>query len=317
MLNQIDLNEKGPVLKAMDQDIATNLIEHLPYPYLLVDYTGELIDYNIEATMLVADLSWVSPMLANINRQDNYDRRIFIDGQNWVCHVTLHGQAYLLVLEPEAMDTPDDPQGFARSLIQAEEVMQSGVITHVHDSLQCYFLPALIRLQALEERLKRQEDKKLSKLCTDAKQLLNTGIRHSRVLMKSVVPSALLDFGLVQAIEDLIKRFNTSTNGEIILEAEAIDLTSYKAMEMSVYKICREALYQLLGQSLLHFKLEIRQTSDALSILFVTTRPTQIDFRELDLTMLQGRIHAQNGNFQLQSEPNRHLQLTIILPLEG
>ncbi|UXP32095.1 PAS domain-containing protein [Reichenbachiella agarivorans] len=137
----------------------------------------------------------------------------------------------------------------------------------IHDSLGQTLTIACMSLDAISDDVKKLHVDR-QELYHDAYKLLNEAIEESRTISHNLMPSILMDFGLVKSIRSDITKLNRS--GQIQFDFEFDEASNRRfdqEIEVNLYNITREAVKNILKHSqATQAKLEISLVDQLLTL---------------------------------------------------
>lgn len=136
-----------------------------------------------------------------------------------------------------------------KSQITVRDQERMRIARAIHDSLGQTLTIACMSLDALSEDVKKL-DKDRQELYHDAYQLLIEAMDESRAISHNLMPSLLMDFGLVKSIRSDVTKLNKSGNIQFDFGFDAsCDRRFDQDIEMNLYNISREAITNIIKHS--------------------------------------------------------------------
>jgi len=158
-----------------------------------------------------------------------------------------------------------------------------------------------------------REMSRISELITE----IATDLRN---LSHDLMPSSLVDFGLITAITTLIRRVNQSKSIYIHLETELVDNDVSYTYELNLYRIIQE----LVNNAIKHSKCkEIRiklALKNDIIILIVSDdgqgRQLSNEAKGIGLYNIKNRLASLNGRLSIETSPYKGFKVLINIPFK-
>ncbi|MFT4173852.1 MAG: CHASE3 domain-containing protein [Rhodocyclaceae bacterium] len=152
---------------------------------------------------------------------------------------------------------------------------------------------------------------------------LDQGVALKRRIIEGLVPSALLNLGLVPALESLMEDF--THRNEIRTQVDLPEMSPPVTREQSIaiYRIAQEALTNIERHAQAHnVSLRVRQEDGAVRLVVRDDGQgmADMDARRLKSHGLRGmrqRVAALRGDLSIKSGPGDGTVVTVVLPLAG
>ncbi|PIB34937.1 hypothetical protein BFP72_05780 [Reichenbachiella sp. 5M10] len=181
-----------------------------------------------------------------VKRHDN--RTVWVNSRGkvyWQGHVIRRVVGILINMDERKQDEIDQVK--AQIKIRDNERMR--IARALHDSLGQTLTIACMSLDAISKDIEQLEEDR-QELYHDAYNLLNDAIEESRTISHNLMPSLLMDFGLVKSIRSDVSKLNKSDKIFFDFEYdEACDRRFDQEVEINLYNISREAVTNILKHS--------------------------------------------------------------------
>jgi PAS domain S-box-containing protein len=136
------------------------------------------------------------------------------------------------------------------TVLKTENLERSRISKDIHDGLQQTLTIASLNFQSVKKTLSDLSQTAQDKFNTGWKYLQNS-IAESRSVAHSLMPKAIIDFGVVSAFESLISEMDQSTEGthfqfhynlqEVRLKNQQVEVTLYRILQESLNNIIKYA----------------------------------------------------------------------------
>jgi signal transduction histidine kinase len=200
-----------------------------------------------------------------------------------------------------------------RAVIEGQETERERIAKDLHDSLGG--LLSTIKLHFEHARSKKRDDIEIKEY-QKAHELLDTAVDEVRAISQDLQPSALINFGLVAAIKDLINRFEAEDGPEIEFQYYDLPPKIDKMISMSIYRIIQE----LLNNSLKHAQAEeilIQLNADSDEIV-IQYEDDGVGFDEktlvkkgMGLENIRSRVNFLHGSLVMDSAKGKGISVLI------
>ena len=210
----------------------------------------------------------------------------------------------------------------ARAKAQEEE--RRRIAREIHDSLGQMLTAIKFNIEILEDAADLQDEENRRRI-GDIKSLLDNAMAEAREISYNLMPSVLVDFGLVPALQLLCEQFSKRNNLKVYVHTSGINSRLDPTMEIGLYRIAQEALnnvakhaaarevnVQLIG-SPKSIRLMIEDDGEG----FRVHRPDPRSGKRhgMGLVSMRERAASFNGIFTLDSSPGRGTEIIIEVPL--
>lgn len=199
------------------------------------------------------------------------------------------------------------------TILLTEDNERSRISREIHDGLQ-----QTLTITALNLEFAKKEEDKLSeraqkKLAT-AWEYLQKSIAESRTVAHSLMPKAIVDFGLVSACKSLLMQYDNSIEDVSFRFDENLgdERISDKNVEVTLYRILQEALNNITKYAqATEVTVQLKMYDD---VLLMTVEDNGIGFdveavREkgigFGLKSMENRIDAISGHLEIDSNPGK------------
>ncbi len=243
--------------------------------------------------------------LANVFYNERY---LLIDGKK-----LLGGMLLTITDITESVLAKDDA---TQSLLLGQEMERRRLAKEIHDGVGPNMstlklqIDSIIRKATSEEIISGLEDINISisEIATEIRQ-----ISHD------LMPSSLIDFGVVTALSNFAKRILASSDIEVHYQSNIIDGQLSKEHELNIYRMVQELINNALKYSKCKsIEISLRQDNDEINIL------VQDDGIGMDTTLLNEgigisniitRVESLQGEIDINSQIGSGVTVYIALPI--
>ncbi len=199
------------------------------------------------------------------------------------------------------------------AVLESEENERARIARELHDGLGQILSTARLNAAALEDSVD-PEDEAILKTTL---QLIDQSVSEVRSISHNLMPRALSDKGLTEALTELVNQINTGKALRIGFEHNTIKATLGKAVEIAIYRIVQEVLNNMIRHSeATQANLKLDQQATQLHISISDNGkgfdPTIIGKSEgMGWRNMATRLSLINGKFDLNSAPGKGTVITI------
>jgi PAS domain S-box-containing protein len=207
--------------------------------------------------------------------------------------------------------------------VKAQEEERRRIAREIHDSLGQMLTAIKFNVEILEDatNLQAEEDRRRMK---EIKSLLDNAMAEAREISYNLMPSVLVDFGLVPAIQFLGEQFSKRNHLDVHVHVSGVESRLDPAIEVGLYRIAQEALtnitkhaeagtvnIQLLGDSK---SIRLIVEDDGKGFLINRLEPRKDERHGMGLVSMRERAASFNGLFMLDSRPGRGTEIIVEIP---
>lgn len=208
-------------------------------------------------------------------------------------------------------------QNLLRSTLATQEATQARIAKDLHDDLGALLSTIKMRVQHFEKQQGNDSETKV--YSKEVNQMLGTGLLSIRRIVNDLLPPILKDFGLKEALQDLVEQVNKGSTLQVHFDA-SWDIEQFdKEVELPIYRVVQELLNNCLkhsdGQNAwLHLLVEkeriILEYRDDGKGFDKTLQKQNLGFKNFE-----SRVQALNGQFEFESKPDEGFKAFFEIPL--
>lgn len=198
-------------------------------------------------------------------------------------------------------------------MLLSEEKERTRIARELHDGLGQLLSTARLNAAALEDSVE-PEDNAILKTTL---QLIDQSVSEVRTISHNLMPRALSDRGLAEALTELVNQVNTGKALHIDFKHRGAGPNPGKAVEIAVYRTIQEVLNNMIRHSqATKIRLEIdRQRAQLLIRISDNGKGFDKKLAEKSKGMgwsnMVARLSLINGTFDLDSAPGKGTAITI------
>lgn len=208
-----------------------------------------------------------------------------------------------------------------KAFVSGQDMERQRVAEDLHDSLG----QKLSAIKLLSENIKwgESDDFRSKEEVIKFEQSLNEAIEEVRNISHNLMPSALADFGLPNALSQLCRKLDSANGTRVSFQEFDVQGKMDKSIEYGLYRIAQE----LLNNAIRHAQAQeiILQLFQRENKLILTAEDDGKGFNKKEkifesrfgLNSITSRTKALNGIFILDSYPGRGTVASIEIPLKA
>ncbi|HTY37130.1 MAG TPA: PAS domain S-box protein [Bacteroidota bacterium] len=207
--------------------------------------------------------------------------------------------------------------------VQAQEEERRRIAREIHDSLGQMLTAIKFNVEILEDAVGMQAEDDRKRL-VDIKSLLDNAMAEAREISYNLMPSVLVDFGLVPALQFLSEQFSKSNELSVKVHTTGVDGRFDSSVEVGLYRIAQEALNNIAKHAGAH-EVNVQLIGDARSTRLIIEddgkgfhvgrhEPQAGRRRGMGLVSMRERAASFNGVFILDSHPGRGTEIIVEVP---
>jgi two-component system NarL family sensor kinase len=198
-------------------------------------------------------------------------------------------------------------------ILQAEDAERRRIARELHDGVNQLLGSIKFRLLHLESLLPEH-----AQPVGELAKLLERAVNEVRRISQNLRPTELEDFGLIAAVEGLIRDFQTRTKVRVDFQRPAAPRLP-SDVELTLYRVLQEALVNVEKHA---------RASSVTVLLFTDANFATLNVRDdgngfveganprgIGLINMRERAHALGGLFSIKSELGRGTELSVHLKL--
>lgn len=202
------------------------------------------------------------------------------------------------------------------AVLKTEDIERRRIAKDIHDGLQQTLTISLLNFEYVKKEIKNLGEDAQAKFKVGW-EYLHKSITDSRVVAYSLMPQAIVDFGLVSSCEALVELMNKTIDktlfsfihnlGDKRIENQQIEITLYRIVQEAVNNIIKHAKAS---------KVDI-QLKDYNDIILLTIEDNGVGFDMntiefgLGLKNIQNRLEPINGLFEINSRPEQGTHIIV------
>jgi|GEM_PF-1569511 len=236
-------------------------------------------------------------------------------------NVVYEGQEYRMVLANDITGQVRAEKRVLKSVIKGEDRERKRIAKELHDGLGQYLTASKLNLDYVKKGINQLGDKQIEKFETGL-GLLKEALDETRSISYNLMPKALEDYGLILALESLIKRYERSGNIMVNFIQNANEELLDSQLQINLYRITQELLNNALKHSggdrielqIMHYPNEILYTYEDNGRGF-DVEQAENKSPGLGMGSIKTRVNSMSGELQIDSRINRGTFISIEIPI--
>lgn len=208
-----------------------------------------------------------------------------------------------------------------QSLLQGQEDERSRLAKDLHDGLGGMLSGVKLQLGAMKGNLILTEES--GTLFNSALNKLDQSIAEMRRVAHNMMPEALIQLGLAQALQDYADSISTKGMLTVATEFYGLEQRLNATTEVTVYRIVQELVNNAVKHSgAQNILVQVLRRDQLLSIT-VEDNGSGFDARQWQekptagLQNIQSRVHYLGGNMDIKSEPGKGTSVYVECTIEN
>ena len=199
------------------------------------------------------------------------------------------------------------------TILSTEDNERSRISREIHDGLQQTLTITALNLEFAKKEEDKLSERAKTKLNT-AWEYLQKSIAESRSVAHSLMPKAIVDFGIVSACKSLIMQYDNSIEHIVFRFDENFgeERISDKNVEVTLYRILQESLNNVIKYAkATEVNVQLKSYDDVI-LLTIEDNGVGFDMETVrkkgtgfGLKSMQNRIDAISGHLEVDSAPGR------------
>lgn len=229
-------------------------------------------------------------------------------------------EGYLLVSVDNTAEVEREQQA-VNAMLDWQEQERRRLSEEIHDGIGPLLSALKLSLEGMAAQ-SRQPSEAFYKNYNNALDLLQTATTELRSVSHALMPAALIDFGIVAALESLCGKANVSGRVQVHFFHSGIDQRLEPSLERGLYRMAQELLnnaFKHAGADNINMQLIGHAHSIVLMVEddgagFAKEQLLQTVQSGIGLRNIQMRARSLGGSFTIESQPGAGVLATVELP---
>ncbi|MDH3650789.1 MAG: sensor histidine kinase [Saprospiraceae bacterium] len=203
-------------------------------------------------------------------------------------------------------------------MVQGQEEERKRIAQDLHDGLGGLLSSARIQMQKIQGEIENFAN---MNLFNQAEKLIDNAHIEVRRIAHDMMPGALIDLGLMDAVEDLVDKTRKEHNIIVNLSKPSADLHITEPQSVNLYRTIQEILTNTIkhGEAgIVDISLQVKNQK---LILNISDDGKGFDYAEakkrdtLGLTSIESRVKYMGGELQVQTDEGKGTGYQIQIPI--
>jgi PAS domain S-box-containing protein len=206
-----------------------------------------------------------------------------------------------------------------KATLNTQDEERRRISESLHNGLGQLLYGIKLSMTNLRRKIETTQSEEFEQAIRYTESLLTEAIRESRSISHELMPTALQEFGLPSAIDDVCKQLN----GQIMFKCE------YKGIDQRLENYLEIAIFRTVQELMLNV---VKHSGATNATVTISADPTLILIKVADngsgmkniinnsqgigLTSIRSKISLLNGKVDIESEPENGTTITIYIPLK-
>ena len=207
-------------------------------------------------------------------------------------------------------------ENIINATINGQELERKKISTFLHDNISSLLSSAGLHLNVFTAQHKTQPEE-----ITKTKEILEEAHKQIRNLSHELMPSLLVRFGLLYALEDLCEKTSNSRMKIVFNSLVKIKKRYNEEFEMKLYFIIAELINNIIKHSNANNSVITVEEVDSHLIIEVTDdgngfNNNQLHFTEgFGINQIRARLNNMKGEFTINSTPSKGTKIYLKIPV--
>ncbi|PKP21909.1 MAG: hypothetical protein CVU05_05820 [Bacteroidetes bacterium HGW-Bacteroidetes-21] len=200
-----------------------------------------------------------------------------------------------------------------KAVIEAEEKERIRIAKDLHDGIGQLLSTARVNMAALEGDINTEDEA----LLNNALNVIDESIKEVRSISHNMMPVALVEFGLVKAVDVLVMRVSEANIFKIYFLHSGLEERIEQSVEISIYRIIQEVLNNMIKHSkAANVVIDLQKTGDKI-LLKIQDDGKGFNTTEIDRSQgigwknIYSRLYLINGKMDIRSNPGQGTVINI------
>lgn len=202
-----------------------------------------------------------------------------------------------------------------RAIIDSEEKERIRIAKELHDGLGQLLSSAKLNIAGLEGNVKQEDEY----LLENSSKIIDEAVQEVRSISHNMMPTALMNYGLVSAVKELARRVNDTKQISVDFECTGFNCPIEKEIEISLYRIIQEILNNMIKHARAkNIGIRLSCTREQVN-LFIKDDGTGFNVSEIKNSKgigwqnIYSRVSLLNGKIEINSKLSAGTEILITL----
>ncbi len=203
------------------------------------------------------------------------------------------------------------------SMLQGQEEERKRIAQDLHDGLGTLLAAARMQMQNIQREIDKLGE---LQLVGKTEKLIDHACKEVRRISHDMMPSALIDLGLVAAIEDLVDEIRVQKDMVFDLRLPDEELNLDNSIALNLYRIVQEVLQNIVKHANANIvELRMEKSEDNLNITVKDDGQgfdgDHLENQGLGLNNIKSRVQYLSGQLNIDSQPGEGVSFNMTVPV--
>lgn len=250
----------------------------------------------------------------NLNNVSIQEKTLNIKGRS-----ILNG---MIITTSDITEAKETERKIMSAVLEGQENERRRLAKEIHDGIGPLMSTIKLNIESVKNDIEDASEKTWKKMET-MEELVHSVANDIRGISHALMPSALKDFGLIPALENLILKINNSEKICIQLFHNGLNQRLDELVELGLYRITQELINNTLKYAnaktmtiqLVKHPKDLTLTVEDDGVGFDKEKINQLIASGIGLRNMKTRAESMQGTFMLDSSPGNGVMATVEVPL--
>lgn len=205
-----------------------------------------------------------------------------------------------------------------RALLLGEEQERKRIATELHDGMGSMLSTLKLNAESIELDDKNLSDKELLAY-KNIIDLIDKACIELRNISHNMLPTGMEQFGLIQSLQSILKKINTSSKINFNLDTYNLNERFNRELELSLYRITLELINNIIKHSnAKNATIQLIKNEESITLMVVDDG-IGFDLNKIKEGMglhnIKSRVDVFNGKLTIDTQPERGSTFIIEIPI--
>jgi signal transduction histidine kinase len=228
--------------------------------------------------------------------------------------------AFLNIASRNITSIKESESAVVKAMIEGQDEERKRVSEELHDGLGQLLSSIGMNFNAIKSNFHDGESAKKEENINNVEHLISEAISEVRNISHNLMPDILDSFGLVPALEDMVRKIEHTQNLKVGLEIVNVKGRMERNVEIAIYRIAQELINNVVKHSNAN-SANIQLTKHKESVVLVVEDDGEgfdpkAKKEGIGLKNIASRTKMLDGEFMIDSSKERGTVVTVELPLQ-
>lgn len=207
-------------------------------------------------------------------------------------------------------------------LLQGEELHRRKLYKELHDGIGPLISTVNLKLDVVKNEINEVQDKTIAKI-DEIRKIMQSANNELRGISQTLLPSSLIDFGLVTALEELCKTISNLELIQVHFFQSGLEKRLDINLELGIFRIVQEIVSNTLNHAQAeNIQIQIIKHDNYISLIveddgigFDKTKVVEIMQKGVGLRNIKTRVKSFYGSIHIDANPEKGVIISIEFPI--